>query len=77
MCYTGITNRNFNTRYKENISKLNLNENNPNSNFAKHVLKNKHNVSFKIDKNLDISHSPNKIYKNNDLGKMLIFDEIK
>ena len=47
--YICKTNRNFKTRYKEHISEIRLKKPVPNSNFAKHVLENNHNMNFDIN----------------------------
>lgn len=49
-------------QYKEHISKIKLNKNNPKSNFAKHVIENKHTYITSI------------IYNSK---KMKIYDKIK
>lgn len=75
--YIGKTNRDFNTRYKEHISEIKLKKKTPNSNFAKHVLENKHKINFDINKDLEILNTQNNIYINSILEELHIHNEIK
>ena len=75
--YIGKTNRNFKIRYKEHISEIRLKKTVPNSNFAKHVLENNHNINFDINTDLEILNTQNNIYINSVLEELHIHNEIK